>query len=97
MAKKPRKPYTPRIAPAAPDRGRGGERLQGLVSGELSREDASDWATQWVAADDPAVDDDMVWEALTKLCGADLPSTDREYLYGRVDFEVWLAELRSGL
>jgi hypothetical protein len=44
---------------------------------------------QWVDARDPGVDDTTVWAVLNDLAGADSPATDREYLYGQVDFEAW--------
>jgi hypothetical protein len=44
---------------------------------------------QWVDARDPGVDDPVSWEVLNNLSGADSPTTDRDYLYERVDFEAW--------
>ena len=51
---------------------------------------------QWVFARDARVDDPAVWAALNNLQGADAPSTDRPYLYGEVDFQAWLDEVRGG-
>ena len=69
-------------------------RLLALIEGHLSRDDATGWAMQWVAADRPGVDDDVVWKALNELAGADAVSTDRPYLFEEVDFRAWLDELR---
>jgi hypothetical protein len=51
---------------------------------------------QWVAADDPGVEDPVVWTGLDCLSGADAPTTDRPYLYQQVDFEAWRDALREG-
>jgi hypothetical protein len=44
---------------------------------------------------DGAEIDAQIWEALRRLLGADMPSTDRPYLYQEIDFQAWLADLRS--
>jgi hypothetical protein len=43
----------------------------------------------------PQVEDLVVWDALIALSGADLPSTDRQYLYEIEDFQQWLDVLNS--
>jgi hypothetical protein len=48
----------------------------------------------WVIAGD--VDDKVLWDALVKLGGVDLISTDRPYLYMNEDFYLWLENLESG-
>lgn len=74
------------------------EKLQQLLSGDISREEASDWATPWITRfcdfefGDPKTDR-KIRNALDCLSGADTPTTDRPYLYGESDFERWLAEL----
>jgi hypothetical protein len=60
-----------------------------LIDGTHSREAVTEWALQWVDAREPGVDDRVAWEVLNDLAGADSPTTDREYLYERVDFEAW--------
>ena len=69
--------------------------LQGLINGLYTRVEVSDWATKWVVEDDPnaEISDEGVWEALESLSGADLPTTDRPYLFEVEDFKIWLAEL----
>ena len=47
-----------------------------------------------VIADGPEMEP-QIWEALRRLIAADLPSTDRPYLYEIVDFQAWLADLRG--
>lgn len=70
--------------------------LLGLIDGRITRDDATAWAMQWVAASDPEVDDQVVWEALNSLAGADAVSTDRPYLFQEIDFQAWLDDLRRG-
>lgn len=70
-------------------------RLERLVRTECSREEVADWAAQWVRMDEPPIDDPRVWAAIEKLSGADMPSTDRRYLYDENDFNAWLKELRG--
>lgn len=65
--------------------------LKQLIEGDITREQASDWAMPWVTRLE-LFEDSRVREALTSLSFADLPSTDRRYLYGQVDFVAWLEE-----
>lgn len=69
------------------------EKLTLLIQDGISREDAASWAQQWVIEDTPADMPKEIWEALQFLCGADMISLDRPYLYERVDFEDELAKL----
>jgi hypothetical protein len=74
------------------------QKLEQLVSGEISREEASVWASPWVTkfhefALDDRVLDRKVKRTLDNLAGANSPTTDREFLFGKVDFEAWLQEL----
>lgn len=82
-------------APAPPTRDQVEEQLRGLIMGRASRSDVSTWAMRWVGADDPGVSDDRVWDALTALGAVDMPTTDREWLYEREDFERWLRDFVS--
>jgi hypothetical protein len=59
-----------------------------LIEGTVAREPVAEWAMQWIDARDPGVHDPVAWAALNELAGADSPTTDREYLYGRADFEA---------
>jgi hypothetical protein len=55
-----------------------------LLAGRSTREEADRWATQWIAADDPGVDDEVVWWGLQLLCGIDLRHGAVEpYLHSR--------------
>ena len=75
------------------------DKLGELVSGNLTREQASEWAGRWLNADsEPAsqvrVLDMAAWRALTTLAGADSFGGDRPYLYNADDFRSWADELR---
>ncbi len=76
------------------------QKLKQLASGEISREDASAWATPWVIKLDEfrlddSTQDRKVKRALGNLAGADTPTSDREFLFEKVDFEAWLQELTA--
>lgn len=72
--------------------------LHELISGTLSREAASDWASVWVVADDPGITDQAVWATIRELSGADLKVSPNEYLHTLDDFRRWLQNLdRAGL
>jgi hypothetical protein len=73
--------------------------FRALIERQKTPEEVSNWATEFIIYDDPQiypeVNDSVVWEALKALAGADLPSTDRKYLYEATDFEEWLQKLMS--
>jgi hypothetical protein len=74
------------------------EKLQQLVSGRISREEASAWATPWVTKFDDFKFDDRdldrkVKDAMRILQQRTPPTSDREYLFEKIDFEAWLLEL----
>jgi len=46
-------------------------------------------------AANPGIEDEAVWDAVSDLYRADAASTDRPYLFDRVDFEAWLATFRD--
>lgn len=79
----------------APTRAEVREKLRQLLSGEITRQDASAWAHQWVAAAHPGVDDPVVWTALTRLGGADLRAGPDDFLYFEPDFHAWLDEVED--
>ncbi len=71
------------------------EKIVQLISGELDRASASEWAFEIIDDDHIRVSDQVVWKVLQCLGGADLPITDREYLYEKEDFNCWLNEIDS--
>lgn len=66
--------------------------LAQLANGSVSREAASDLARPWAVEREAEVEDEIVFNALARLLGADLPTLDRLYLFGPEDFRHWLAE-----
>jgi hypothetical protein len=68
--------------------------LERLAAGQVTREEAARWAGQ-IVEDDAMPDEPDLFDAIDELAGADLPTTDREYLYGKEDFEAWLAKLKA--
>jgi len=77
------------------------EKLTELAANEISRQQASDWASPWIGRytqiqfDVNRDLDRRIKKALDRLAGADTISTDRPYLYGQSDFERWLHDLTS--
>ena len=65
------------------------EVLDLLCIGEISRDRAASWAMRML--DDEAVEceSESVLVGLKRLGSVALPSADREFLYGRDDFDAW--------
>ncbi len=76
------------------------EKLSSLATGQITREQASSWASEWLAQDnvpgtEVEVADLPAWEGLKLLAAADLYGGDRPFLYGEDDFRSWGEELRA--
>lgn len=69
------------------------EKIIQLISGESDREKVSEWAFSIIDDDHTYVDDQVTWKILQCLGAIDLPDIDRDFLYGKEDFESWLEEL----
>ena len=83
------------VTAPSPSRAEVRDQLRKVISGDLSRRDASTWAHQWVGSDRPEVNDTVVWTTLVRLGGADLPDGPDGFLYSEPDFRVWLAEVEA--
>jgi len=74
-------------------------RLEGLASGAISPTEAVDWANEYAIFDDPQVypevRDELVWEAIVLLTGADLKDSPKSYLHGPDDFRAWADHIRE--
>ncbi|MFI7641593.1 hypothetical protein [Nonomuraea sp. NPDC049400] len=82
--------------PAAPSHAEIEAQFTGILNGTITRDQADRWAAQWVTADNPDVDDELVWQALTYLFGIDLrDGPDEQYLHDDEDIAERLAEFRS--
>lgn len=75
-----------------PTRNEIAEVVRGLLSGALTRGEASAWAEPWVTGN-ARIADSAAWSALKLLAAADLVSTDRPHLYEAADYEACLTEL----
>lgn len=68
-----------------------------VIAGRATREAAADWASGWVSADDPAVEDPATWKALTELSGIDLLEEPGVYFHSELDIHQWLDELEDSI
>ena len=75
------------------------EKLYELQKGNITVEEVSNWATEYVLFDDPQIypeiEDPLVWETICKLSGSDSRISEGTYLYSGEDFERWLAEFEK--
>lgn len=69
-----------------------GSRLRLLAVGAVSRGELADWAMSAMESGAPELRDDRIWKALDRLSGVDLLVAPGQYLHGREDFGVWVAE-----
>lgn len=70
-------------------------KLLALLRGDEPRETAASWASQWVALDDPGIEDPAVWSAIRHLAGADLQCEPGVYLHDESDIHAWIDELEA--
>lgn len=68
------------------------QKLDALCAGSETRESVSAWAISLIQGAQ-SVTDGVAWQVLEGLGAADLPSTDREYLYAVADFLAWKEQL----
>ncbi|MBB6451659.1 hypothetical protein HNQ94_000080 [Salirhabdus euzebyi] len=73
------------------------KRLEKVLSGELKREDISDWASLYVMDDEPNVDDENVWEMLKIMSGIDILDSPTTYLYNQEDIKQWIEKAKDSL
>ncbi len=82
-----------------PSRQQMAEVLESLIQDETKRREISEWAGEYIIFDNPQlypeVTDPAVWRTLKFLMGADLISTDREFLHTVEDFREWLNEIKT--
>ena len=64
--------------------------MRAALAGAISREEAGDWAGQWVYADSSDVPDDVVWHGLMALAGIDLQTDPSTYLHSDADIQRWI-------
>jgi len=76
------------------------ERLRSILTGDMTRESASDWATSQIELEDrrelhysPDVLEDEIWQAIIFLAGIDLLVSPGTYLFGVEDIQGWISKL----
>lgn len=74
------------------------EKLVSLVEGSGSRDEIENWAWKIVCMSEPPNMPAEVWETIKALamCEERNGGPDMPYVYGRADFENWLASLDAG-
>lgn len=68
------------------------EKLNGILNGEISRDDVSSWSLQFIDDDDMRIDDLKVWELLKLVGSVDLYDSPESYLYMDDDIRKWILE-----
>ena len=71
--------------------------LADLASGKSSRQEVADWAVQFILGDYDhlPVTDEVAWEMLSTLAGADIKDSPTSYLYDQEDFADWMEQLKN--
>jgi len=82
----------------APTKAEVREKLASLVDGSGSRVEIENWAWKIVCMSEPPDMPAEVWEAIKALamCEERDGGPDMPFIYGRADFEDWLAALDAG-
>jgi hypothetical protein len=70
------------------------EKVQSLIDGSVSRDQASNWAMNIILDDDYNIHDQVSWKAIKAIGSVNLPSSDRNFLYEQEDFVEWLDILK---
>ncbi|WP_163539240.1 DNA-binding protein [Gracilibacillus sp. YIM 98692] len=71
------------------------EMLEKVLSGDLKREEISEWAESYVMADEPKVDDKNVWEMLQIISGIDILDSPKTYLHNEEDIKEWIEKAKD--
>jgi hypothetical protein len=73
------------------------ERLKSVLNGELTREEVSEWASYYVMADDPTIDDEIVWDLLKIISGIDILDSPTSYFHNEEDIKDWIRKATKSL
>jgi hypothetical protein len=73
------------------------KRLKLVLVGEMKREEVSDWASFYVMADNPNIDDENVWDLLILLSGIDILDSPTTYLHYDEDINDWINQATESL
>ncbi|MEC2065854.1 DNA-binding protein [Bacillus inaquosorum] len=67
-------------------------KIKSVLNGQTTREEVADWAGTYVYADDPKIEDDIVWDILILLSGIDLKDSPETYLHSPDDLKDWIKQ-----
>lgn len=81
--------------PPPPSRDHVAGQIRQLVDREQTPHEVGEWASQWVVAPEPGVEDPVVWLGLTLLAGASVRVSESELLYGDEDYRSWLTRFEE--
>ena len=63
----------------------------------MTREEVSDWASYYVMADNPTIDDENVWGLLRIISGIDILDSPKTYLHNEEDIKDWIKKATKSL
>lgn len=72
-------------------------RLDLVLTDGMTREEVSDWASYYVMADNPTIDDENVWELLKIISGIDILDSPKTYLHNEEDIKDWIKKATKSL
>lgn len=65
-------------------------KFEQILNGKISREEVSDWASEFIMHDEPVINDNTVWKLLKLASGVDLKVSPDEYLHIEQDIKDWI-------
>ena len=66
-----------------------------MVNGQLTREEVSDWASFYIMADEPTIEDEHVWDLLILISGVDIRDSAISYLHNEEDLKAWIERAKT--
>lgn len=66
-----------------------------LANGNLTREEVSDWASFYIMADEPTIEDENVWDLLALISGIDIRDSSISYLHNEEDLKAWIEHAKA--
>jgi hypothetical protein len=68
------------------------QKLNGIVDDNISREQVSNWAMDYINNDEIHVADTKAWDLLMKVGSVELMNNPKEYLYSVDDIKKWIRD-----
>jgi hypothetical protein len=69
--------------------------LELVVNGNLTREEVSDWASLYIMAVEPTIEDENVWDLLILISGIDIRDSAISYLHNEEDSKAWIERAKA--